>query len=101
MADLSSGRFFPDNPALLLENVMTRPQAQPGERQPLRDLGDGQARPERGRMPGILVVEDHAGLQRQLLINLRATRPVAHGLPLPARSAPAAGRFGCGWIWRQ
>jgi len=72
MADLSSGRFSPDNPALLLENVMTWPQAQPGERQPLRDLGDGQARPERGRMPRILVVEDHAALQRQLLINLRA-----------------------------
>jgi two-component system, OmpR family, KDP operon response regulator KdpE len=42
------------------------------ERQLLRAHGDRPARRDCDRMPRILIVEDHAGLQRELLINLRA-----------------------------
>jgi DNA-binding response OmpR family regulator len=42
-----------------------------GERQPLQDHGDGPV-PYRVRRTRILVVEDHAELQRALRINLRA-----------------------------
>ena len=43
-------------------------------RQPLRDHADGPASPDRDRKPRILVVDDHAEPQRELLINLRARR---------------------------
>jgi two-component system, OmpR family, KDP operon response regulator KdpE len=53
---------------------MTWLQERQGERQLLWDHGDRPARPGRNRMSSILVVEDHAELQRELLINLRARR---------------------------
>ena len=51
---------------------MTWLQEQQGEREPIRDQGDGPACPGRTRMTRILVVEDYADLQRALRINLRA-----------------------------
>ena len=63
----------------------------------LRDYVDGPARPERDRVAGILVIEDHAGLQRSLLINLRArlydvttARAGREGLAMAASHAPDA-----------
>jgi two-component system, OmpR family, KDP operon response regulator KdpE len=46
-------------------------QERQGGRQPFRDHGNS---PDRVRMARILVVEDHAELQRAVLINLRARR---------------------------
>jgi two-component system KDP operon response regulator KdpE len=72
---LPRGRSFsprPGDPALQMENAMTWLQERQGERKPLRDHGDGPSCPDRDRIPRILVVEDHAGLQRALLVNLRA-----------------------------
>jgi two-component system, OmpR family, KDP operon response regulator KdpE len=51
---------------------MTWVQERRGERRPERDHDDGPAGPGRDHMPSILVVEDHAELQRELLMNLRA-----------------------------
>jgi two-component system, OmpR family, KDP operon response regulator KdpE len=51
---------------------MTSLQERQGERQLPRDRGNGPARPDRDHMPSILVVEDHAELQRELVMNLRA-----------------------------
>jgi two-component system, OmpR family, KDP operon response regulator KdpE len=77
--------------------ALTRLQGRPGGRQPFRDHGDGLAGPERVRMARILVVEDHAELQRALLINLRARRYDAmvartgrEGLALAASRRPDA-----------
>ncbi len=53
---------------------MTLLQEQRRERQPLRDRGDGRARPDRDRTLCVLVAEDHPELQWELLINLRARR---------------------------
>jgi two-component system, OmpR family, KDP operon response regulator KdpE len=54
------------------ENAMTLLQEQRRGRRPLRDYGDGPARPDGDRMPTVLVIEDHEELQRGLLVNLRA-----------------------------
>jgi two-component system, OmpR family, KDP operon response regulator KdpE len=61
-----------DNPAPLMESAMTWLQERQGGRQPFRHYGD--RLDGRARMARILVVEDHAELQRALLINLRARR---------------------------
>jgi len=63
----------------------------------LRDHGDGTGRPVSDLMPRILVVEDHAELQRGLLINLRARHydvitagTGRQALALAASATPAA-----------
>jgi two-component system, OmpR family, KDP operon response regulator KdpE len=63
-----------DDLAMLREDAMSWLQEEEGERFQLRERSDGLARPDHDRMPRILVVEDHAELQRGLLINLRARR---------------------------
>jgi two-component system, OmpR family, KDP operon response regulator KdpE len=64
---------------------------------PFRDHGDGLAGPDHARMARILIVEDHAELQRALLINLRArqydvmaARTGRDGLALAAGRRPDA-----------
>ncbi len=51
---------------------MTWLQERQGERPLLRDRGDRADRPDRDHRPSVLIVEDHAELQRELLMNLRA-----------------------------
>jgi two-component system KDP operon response regulator KdpE len=87
----------PGNPALLMEDATAWLLERQGERQPLHDHGDGPACPERARMTRILVVEDQAGLQRALLINLRsrlfdvmAARTGREALALAASRLPDA-----------
>ena len=72
-------------------------QDEQGQRFQLREHSDGPARPDHDRLPRVLVVEDHAELQRGLLINLRArkydvtTVRTGYGaLALAARRAPDA-----------
>jgi two-component system, OmpR family, KDP operon response regulator KdpE len=57
---------------LMREDAMTLLQEQRRGHRPLGDYGDGRAHPDGDPMPRILVVEDHAELQRGLQINLQA-----------------------------
>jgi two-component system, OmpR family, KDP operon response regulator KdpE len=92
-----SHRSTGDDLTMLREDAMTLLQEQrPGGFQ-LGDHGDGPVCPDRNHAPGILVVEDHAELQRSLLINLRArlydvttARTGREGLAAAARRPPDA-----------
>jgi two-component system, OmpR family, KDP operon response regulator KdpE len=86
-----------DDLAMLREDAMSWLQEEQGERFELREHSDGPARPDHNHMPRVLVVEDHAELQRGLLINLRArqyevttARTGYDALALTARRPPDA-----------
>jgi len=67
-----SYRGVGDDLAMLKEDAMTLLHEQRRGRFQLPDHFDGPAHRDRDRAPGILVVEDHPELHRELLLNLRA-----------------------------